>query len=49
VQWATPSGFGDLRRWHVAEPTLEKGAKGQAVKDLQEALSTLGSTPGRSA
>jgi peptidoglycan hydrolase-like protein with peptidoglycan-binding domain len=26
----------------VAEPTLKKGSKGQAVKDLQEALKALG-------
>ena len=26
----------------MAEPTLKKGSKGQAVKDLQEALKTLG-------
>jgi peptidoglycan hydrolase-like protein with peptidoglycan-binding domain len=30
----------------MAEPTLKKGAKGQAVKDLQEALKALGLSPG---
>ena len=30
----------------MAEPTLKKGAKGQAVKDLQEALKALGLQPG---
>jgi peptidoglycan hydrolase-like protein with peptidoglycan-binding domain len=30
----------------MAEPTLKKGAKGQAVKDLQEALLALGLQPG---
>ena len=30
----------------MAEPTLKKGAKGQAVKDLQEALEALGLKPG---
>lgn len=30
----------------MAEPTLKKGAKGQAVKDLQEALTALGLAPG---
>jgi len=30
----------------MTEPTLKKGAKGQAVKDLQEALKALGLTPG---
>jgi peptidoglycan hydrolase-like protein with peptidoglycan-binding domain len=30
----------------MAEPTLKKGAKGQAVKDLQEALTALGLKPG---
>ena len=31
----------------MAEPTLKKGAKGQAVKDLQEALKALGLAPGQ--
>jgi peptidoglycan hydrolase-like protein with peptidoglycan-binding domain len=31
----------------VAEPTLKKGAKGQAVKDLQEALKALGFDAGK--
>jgi len=30
----------------MAEPTLKKGSKGQAVKDLQEALTALGLAPG---
>jgi peptidoglycan hydrolase-like protein with peptidoglycan-binding domain len=30
----------------MAEPTLKKGAKGQAVKDLQDALKALGQQPG---
>lgn len=30
----------------MAEPTSRKGAKGQAVKDLQEALTALGLKPG---
>jgi peptidoglycan hydrolase-like protein with peptidoglycan-binding domain len=30
----------------MAEPTLKKGAKGQAVKDLQQALKDIGITPG---
>jgi peptidoglycan hydrolase-like protein with peptidoglycan-binding domain len=30
----------------MAEPTLKKGAKGQAVKDLQESLKALGLAPG---
>jgi len=30
----------------MAEPTLKKGSKGQAVKDLQEALKEAGITPG---
>jgi peptidoglycan hydrolase-like protein with peptidoglycan-binding domain len=30
----------------MAEPTLKRGAKGQAVKDLQEALKALGLAPG---
>jgi peptidoglycan hydrolase-like protein with peptidoglycan-binding domain len=30
----------------MAEPTLKKGAKGQAVKDLQEALKALALAPG---
>jgi len=30
----------------MAEPTLRKGAKGQAVKDLQAALKALGLDPG---
>src|SRR5215213_3993789 len=30
----------------MAEPTLKKGSKGQAVKDLQEALKALGLAPG---
>ncbi len=30
----------------MAEPTLKQGAKGQAVKDLQEALKALGLKPG---
>lgn len=30
----------------MAEPTLKRGAKGQAVKDLQEALKALGLQPG---
>jgi peptidoglycan hydrolase-like protein with peptidoglycan-binding domain len=30
----------------MAEPLLKKGAKGQAVKDLQEALKALGLAPG---
>ncbi len=31
----------------MAEPTLKKGSKGQAVKDLQEALNTLGFDAGK--
>lgn len=31
----------------MAEPTLKKGSKGQAVKDLQEALKALGFSPGK--
>jgi peptidoglycan hydrolase-like protein with peptidoglycan-binding domain len=30
----------------MAEPTLKKGAKGQAVKDLQQALKDIGVEPG---
>lgn len=30
----------------MAEPTLKRGSKGQPVKDLQEALTTLGFVPG---
>ncbi|MGH2943293.1 MAG: peptidoglycan-binding domain-containing protein [Solirubrobacteraceae bacterium] len=30
----------------MAEPTLEKGSRGQAVEDLQEALKALGFSPG---
>jgi peptidoglycan hydrolase-like protein with peptidoglycan-binding domain len=30
----------------MAEPTLKKGSKGQAVEDLQEALKALGFSPG---
>ena len=30
----------------MAEPTLKNGSKGQAVKDLQEALKALGLAPG---
>ena len=30
----------------MAEPTLKKGAKGQAVTDLEEALTALGLKPG---
>jgi peptidoglycan hydrolase-like protein with peptidoglycan-binding domain len=30
----------------MAEPTLKNGSKGQDVKDLQEALKTLGFNPG---
>ena len=32
----------------MAEPTLKKGSKGQAVKDLQEALKALKYKPGPS-
>ncbi|MGH2840719.1 MAG: peptidoglycan-binding domain-containing protein, partial [Solirubrobacteraceae bacterium] len=31
----------------MAEPTLKKGSKGQAVEDLQEALKALGFSPGK--
>ncbi len=31
----------------MAEPTLKKGSKAQEVKDLQEALKTLGFSPGK--
>ena len=31
----------------MAEPTLKKGSKGQAVKDLQEALNALGFAAGK--
>ena len=31
----------------MAEPTLKKGSKGQEVKDLQEALNTLGFKAGK--
>ena len=31
----------------MAEPTLKKGSKGQEVKDLQEALNTLGFASGK--
>ena len=31
----------------MAEPTLKKGSKGQEVKDLQEALNTLGFNAGK--
>lgn len=31
----------------MAEPTLKKGSKGQAVTDLQQALKALGFSPGK--
>src|SRR4029078_1056849 len=43
---ATSASRSVLRRCAMAEPNLQKGSNDPAVRDLQEALKTLGYNPG---